>query len=211
MKINEIYHSIQGESTYAGCPCTFVRLTYCNLRCSYCDSTYAFFEGSDLTVEEILSQVDAYGGNLVEITGGEPLLQAEVLPLMELLLDRGYTVLLETSGCADIGGIDPRVIKIMDIKCPGSGESEKNLFSNIDALQPSDEIKFVVGGREDYEWARHIMTEYHLAERFTILISTVFGAIEPREVVEWMLTDRIRARFQLQLHKYIWSAETRGI
>jgi 7-carboxy-7-deazaguanine synthase len=211
MKVNEIYHSIQGESTYAGCPCTFVRLTYCHLRCSYCDSTYAFFEGSDLTLEEILSQVEAYGGKLIEITGGEPLLQAEVFPLMELLLERGYTVLLETSGCVDIGGVDPRVIKIMDLKCPGSGESEKNLFSNIDALQPSDEIKFVVGSREDYEWAKRIMMEHQLSGRFTILISTVFGAIEPRDVVEWMLADHLRARFQLQLHKYIWPAETRGV
>lgn len=211
MKINEIYHSIQGESSYAGLPCTFVRLTYCNLRCSYCDSEFAFYEGRDMTIAQVMEAVGTLKCPLVEITGGEPLLQAEVYPLMKELLARGYRVLLETSGCVDISRVDPRVIKVMDLKCPGSGESWKNHFPNLDFLQPYDEIKFVLGSREDYNWALNIIREHRLAERFVVLISTVFGAIEPRQVVAWILEDQLPVRFQLQLHKYIWPAETRGV
>jgi len=211
MKINEIYRSIQGESTFAGFPCVFVRLTYCNLRCTYCDSAYAFYEGRDMTVAEVLEAVEKFRCPLVEITGGEPLLQADVLPLMDGLLARGFQVLVETSGCVDISRVNPQIIKIMDLKCPGSGESAKNLFSNLDYLQPRDEIKFVVGDREDYLWALRIIGEYHLVNRFVVLISTVFGAIEPKQVVAWILEDQLSVRFQLQMHKYIWPAETRGV
>jgi 7-carboxy-7-deazaguanine synthase len=211
MKINEIYHSIQGESSYAGLPCTFVRLTHCNLRCSYCDSEFAFYEGRDMTIPQVMDAVEALQCPLVEITGGEPLLQAEVYPLMEELLARGYRVLLETSGAVDISRVDPRVIKVMDLKCPGSGESQKNHFPNLNHLQPHDEIKFVLGSRADYDWSLNVIREHRLAERFVVLISTVFGAIEPRQVVAWILEDQLPVRFQLQLHKHIWPAETRGV
>jgi 7-carboxy-7-deazaguanine synthase len=211
MKINEIYHSIQGESSYAGLPCIFVRLTYCNLRCSYCDSEFAFYEGRDMTVAQVMETVKNFNCPLVEITGGEPLLQEEVYPLMEELLTHGYRVLLETSGCVDIGRVDPRVIKVMDLKCPGSGELRKNNFVNLDLLQSHDEIKFVLGSREDYDWALNTIRKYRLAERFVVLISTIFGAIEPRRVAAWILEDQLPVRFQLQLHKYIWPAETRGV
>jgi 7-carboxy-7-deazaguanine synthase len=211
MKINEIYHSIQGESSYAGLPCTFVRLTHCNLRCSYCDSEFAFYEGRDMTIPQVMDAVEALQCPLVEITGGEPLLQAEVYPLMEELLARGYRVLLETSGAVDISRVDPRVIKVMDLKCPGSGESQKNHFPNLNHLQPHDEIKSVLGSRADYDWSLNVIREHRLAERFVVLISTVFGAIEPRQVVAWILEDQLPVRFQLQLHKHIWPAETRGV
>jgi 7-carboxy-7-deazaguanine synthase len=211
MKINEIYHSLQGESTFAGLPCTFVRLTYCNLRCSYCDSEFAFYEGSDYTVNQALAEIRRHGCTLVEITGGEPLLQDEVYPLMDRLLELGYTVLLETSGSADIGAVNPQVVKIMDLKCPSSGEVSKNLMSNLDKLQPQDEIKFVIGCREDYLWAKNVMAEYGLEEHFEVLFSTVFGKIAPCELVAWMLEDHLRARFQLQLHKYVWEPNARGV
>jgi 7-carboxy-7-deazaguanine synthase len=211
MKINEIFHSIQGESSYAGLPCTFVRLTFCNLRCSYCDSGYAFFEGREMTVGEALQEIGRHGCRLVEITGGEPLLQEEVYPLIDRLLAGGFTVLLETSGSVDIGRVNPQAVKIMDLKCPSSGESEKNLFSNLDQLQPHDEVKFVIGSQQDYLWAKGVIEQYGLSERCQVLLSTVFGQLPPRQVVEWMLADGLKARFQLQLHKYIWDATTRGV
>lgn len=211
MKINEIFHSIQGESSYAGLPCTFVRLTYCNLRCSYCDSEYAFFEGREMTVGGVLQEIGRHGCRLVEITGGEPLLQEEVYALIDRLLASGYTVLLETSGSVDIGLVNPRAVKIMDLKCPSSGESEKNLLSNLSKLQPQDEVKFVIGTREDYLWAKAMIEEQRLSERCGVLLSAVFGKIPPRQVVEWMLSDGLNARFQLQLHKYVWDAGARGV
>ncbi|HHJ51741.1 MAG TPA: radical SAM protein, partial [Caldithrix abyssi] len=171
LKINEIFFSIQGESTYAGLPCVFVRLTYCNLRCTYCDTTYAFTEGRDMSLEEILTQVERYGCRLVEITGGEPLLQKNVYPLMTELCDRGYRVLLETGGHMSIRSVDSRVVRIMDIKCPSSGESGKNDWSNIEALTARDEVKFVIGNREDYEWAKRILFQHTLNERCTVLFS----------------------------------------
>ena len=211
MKVHEIYRSIQGESSYSGLPCVFVRLTYCNLRCSYCDTAYAFYDGKDLTVDEVLAEVSNYGTPLVEITGGEPLLQKEVYPLMDRLLGSGYTVLLETGGSLEIGGVSPKVIKIMDLKCPSSGECHRNLYSNIEKLQPHDEIKFVIGNQEDYLWMKEIISTYSLAGRFTLLLSTVFNKIEPRRAVEWMLRDQLPMRFQLQMHKYIWDPEARGV
>ena len=211
MKINEIYHSIQGESSYAGLPCVFVRLTYCNLRCTYCDTEYAFYEGRDMTVDEVFQAVKSYNCALVEVTGGEPLVQKDAFPLMDLLIKAGYTVLLETGGSIDVGNVNPRVIKIMDLKCPSSGECERNLYTNIDKLQPDDEIKFVIGNREDYVWSKEMLERYRLSERFPVLFSTVFRQLEPKQLVEWILQDKLKVRFQLQMHKYVWDPATRGV
>ncbi|MEW5976656.1 MAG: radical SAM protein [Acidobacteriota bacterium] len=211
MKINEIYTSLQGESSYAGLPCVFVRLTYCNLRCSYCDTEYAFYEGKDYTVDEVLVEVERQNCRLVEITGGEPLLQKEVFPLMDRLIEAGYRVLLETGGQVDIGPVHPAVVKVMDLKCPSSGECHRNLYSNLDKLQGHDEVKFVIGDRPDYEWMKETLERYRLCDRFQVLVSTVFGKIEPPEVADWILQDKLRVRFQLQLHKYIWDPFRRGV
>ena len=212
LTVNEIYRSIQGESTWAGCPCVFVRLTFCDLRCAYCDTEYAFYEGKKQTLREIIDAVVAYHCPVVEITGGEPLLQKNVLPLMASLADAGHTVLLETSGAHDISGVDPRVHRIMDLKTPGSGEVERNLFSNIEHLTQRDEVKFVIGSREDYEWSREKVLVYKLPERCrAVLFSPIFGRIDPREIVEWILADNLRARFQLQMHKFIWTPTQRGV
>ena len=210
--INEIYQSIQGESTWAGLPCVFVRLTFCDLRCTYCDTEYAFYAGTKMTVPEIVEQVRSYGCRLVEITGGEPLLQKNVLPLMKELCDLGMSVLIETSGAHDISKIDPRVHRIMDLKTPGSGECHRNLYANIPHLTARDEVKFVIGSREDYDWSKQKLEEFDLPNRCgTVLFSPIFGRIEPREIVEWMLADRLPVRFQLQMHKFIWSPETKGV
>ncbi len=212
LKINEIYESIQGESTWAGLRCVFVRLTACDLRCSYCDTEYAFFEGKKRLVSEILDEVLAGGTPLVEITGGEPLLQKNVLPLMTALCDAGRTVLIETSGAHDISKIDPRVHRIMDLKTPGSGECARNLWSNIAQLEKRDEVKFVIGSREDYEWSRDRVREHDLVARCgTVLFSPIFGRIEPREIVEWIIADQLPVRFQLQMHKFIWEPRARGV
>ncbi len=212
LKIHEIYHSIQGESTWVGWPCVFVRLTFCNLRCNYCDTEYAFYEGKNQTLREIVGAVAAFGCDLVEITGGEPLLQKNVLPLMSMLCDSGYTVLLETSGAQDISKIDPRVHRIMDLKTPGSGEVDKNLWSNIVHLTVRDEVKFVMGSREDYEWSRDKNQEHDLTSRCrAVLFSPIFGRIDPRQIVEWILADKLNVRFQLQMHKFIWSPTQRGV
>ncbi len=212
LKINEIYLSVQGESTWAGLPCVFVRLTGCNLRCTYCDTEYAFYEGVRRSLDDILMEVLALDCPLVEITGGEPLLQKNVLPLMTALCDAGRTVLIETSGAHDISKVDPRVHRIMDLKTPSSGEIEKNLYSNIACLSPRDEVKFVIGSREDYEWTRGQINRHRLAERVkAVLLSPVFGSIEPRQIVEWMLADRLPARFQLQIHKFIWEPQAPGV
>ena len=212
LAVNEIYHSIQGESTWAGRPCVFVRLTYCNLRCNYCDTEYAFYEGKKMALKEIVDHVESFGSELVEITGGEPLLQKNVLPLMSILCDAGYTVLLETSGAHDIAPVDARVHRIMDLKTPGSGEVEKNLWSNIDHLRPRDEVKFVIGSREDYEWSREKVERFNLPARcHAVLFSPIFGRIDPRKIVEWILADKLNVRFQLQMHKFIWSPTQRGV
>ena len=212
LTINEIYHSIQGESTWAGRPCVFVRLTFCDLRCNYCDTEYAFYEGKKQTLKEIMEGVEAFHCPLVEITGGEPLLQKNVLRLMSMLCDAGHTVLLETSGAHDISKVDPRVHRIMDLKAPGSGEVEKNLWSNIDYLGSRDEVKFVIGSREDYEWSCDKVRRFDLAKRcHAVLFSPIFGRIDPREIVEWILADRLDVRFQLQMHKFIWTPTQRGV
>jgi 7-carboxy-7-deazaguanine synthase len=212
LTINEIYHSIQGESTWAGEPCVFVRLTFCDLRCTYCDTEYAFYEGKKMALDEIATAVGAFQCPLVEITGGEPLLQKNVLPLMTMLADAGLTVLLETSGAHDIAAVDPRVHRIMDLKTPGSGESARNLFENIAHLTARDEVKFVIGSREDYEWSREQVTRHGLPQRCrAVLFSPIFGRIDPREIVEWILADRLPVRFQLQMHKFIWTPTQRGV
>lgn len=212
LTVNEIYLSVQGESTWAGRPCTFVRLTFCDLRCTYCDTAYAFYEGSKRTLEEIAAEVVALGIPLVEITGGEPLLQKNVLPLMTMLADRGHTVLLETSGAHDISGVDPRVHRIMDLKTPGSGEVERNRFENVAHLGSRDEVKFVIGSREDYEWSRAQTERFALSQKCrAVLFSPIFGRIDPREIVEWILADKLNVRFQLQMHKFIWEPAARGV
>ena len=212
LTINEIYLSVQGESTWAGLPCVFVRLTFCDLRCSYCDTEYAFYEGKKQSLGEIVAAVLAYDCALVEITGGEPLLQKNVLPLMTMLADAGRTILLETSGAHDISVVDPRVHRIMDLKTPGSGEVERNLFSNIAHLTERDEVKFVIGSRKDYEWSRGQLQEHRLAERCrAVLFSPIFGRIDPRQIVEWILADKLPVRFQLQMHKFIWTPTARGV
>lgn len=209
--INEIFYSIQGESTHAGKPCVFVRLTYCNLRCSYCDTAYAFEEGTEKSVDAVLAEIKAYPVKLVEITGGEPLMQAEVLTLMTALCDRGYEVLLETGGSLDIGPVDPRVKRIVDFKCPSSGMMKKNLWANATKLRPDDEVKFVVRTREDFDWAVDRIREHGFAERLTVLFSPVFAELEPRLLAEWVLGLEFPVRMQLQMHKYIWEPTMRGV
>jgi 7-carboxy-7-deazaguanine synthase len=212
LTINEIFHSIQGESTHAGRPCVFVRLTACDLRCSWCDTAYAFHEGQKMSVDEVVSRVREYGCDVVEITGGEPLLQKEVYPLMQRLLDEGRTVMLETGGHLSVDQVPPGVVRVIDVKCPGSGESDKNHWPNLDRLWSTDEVKFVIKDRADYEYAREVVAKHDLAERCAaVLFSPVHGAQDPRLLAEWVLADRLPVRVQLQVHKYIWSPDTRGV
>jgi len=211
LKVNEIYFSIQGESSKAGLPCIFVRLTYCNLRCTYCDTEYAFYEGKDISIEQVIDEVKKYDCKLVEVTGGEPLVQEESIELMKRLCDEGYEVMLETGGSLSIKNVDPRVMIIMDLKCPSSGMLKKNLYENIDYIKPTDEIKFVIGNREDYEWSKGIIEKYNLPSKCSILISVVFGELEPITLAEWILQDKLNVRFQLQMHKFIWDPTTKGV
>jgi 7-carboxy-7-deazaguanine synthase len=212
LTINEIFHSIQGESTYAGRPCVFVRLTACDLRCVWCDTPYAFVEGRKFTVDEVIEAVARYDCPLVEVTGGEPLLQEDVYDLMSRLLARGSTVMLETGGHRPIDRVPAHVVKIVDVKCPGSGEADKNRWSNLDRLQPHDQVKFVIKDRADYEFARDVAGRHDLARRCAaVLMSPVHGELDARMLSEWLLADRLAARLQLQLHKFIWSPSTRGV
>lgn len=211
MRITEIFHSIQGESTYSGLPCVFVRTTGCNLRCVWCDTAYAFYGGQEMRLEEILARVRGYHCKLVELTGGEPMLQKETPELARRLLQEGFTVLIETGGSLDLSPLDTRVIKIMDLKCPGSGEADRNYWPNLEILQPHDQIKFVIKDRRDYDWAVRVIREHHLEERFPLLFSPVFNAMDYRQLAEWLLADRVNARFQIQLHKYIWPPDMRGV
>jgi len=210
LKINEIFFSIQGESTHVGRPCVFVRLTYCNLRCTYCDTTYAFFDGQEMVLSEIIEQIGQYDCNLVEITGGEPLIQKNVHLLMGKLCDQGYEVLLETAGHMDIAVVDKRVNRIMDIKCPSSGESEKFMWSNIDVLQNTDEVKFVAGSMEDLIWIKSTLENHELHKRCPVIISSVFGKMDNHILAEWILVNHLPVRMQIQLHKQIWEADARG-
>jgi 7-carboxy-7-deazaguanine synthase len=211
IKINEIFYSIQGESSAAGVPTVFVRLTGCNLRCAYCDTKYAFYEGKEFSLNEIVDKVKSYKCKSVEITGGEPLLQEESFELMKLLADEGLNVMLETSGSISVKDVDKRVKIIMDLKCPSSGMEKKNLYDNFSYLKEIDEVKFVVGNREDYDWAKLQISTYNLDEKHEVLISPVFGEIEPVKIVNWILEDKLKVRFQLQMHKFIWEPDKRGV
>jgi 7-carboxy-7-deazaguanine synthase len=212
LTVNEIFYSIQGEATRAGEPCVFVRLTACDLRCSWCDTPYAFYEGRKRAIEDVVAEVEQHQCHLVEITGGEPLLQDEVFPLMETLIARGHTVMLETGGHRPLTRVPKEVIKIMDIKCPGSGEDDKNHWDNLALLSAHDEVKFVVKDRTDYEFARDVIARHNLPSRVAaVLMSPVHGVLDPRALSEWMLADHLPARLQLQLHKLIWSPDTRGV
>jgi len=212
LTVNEIFHSIQGESTHTGRPCVFVRLTACDLRCSWCDTPYAFYEGRKMSVDQVVADVGAFQCPVVEITGGEPLLQADVYPLMRQLLDRGHTVLLETGGHRSIADVPRGVVRIVDVKCPASGEADKNHWSNLDLLAPSDEVKFVVQDRADYEFARDVIQRYGLVGRCeAVLLSPVHGVLPPKDLAAWILQDGLPVRLQLQAHKYIWSADARGV
>lgn len=213
--VNEIFHSIQGEGTRAGMPCTFIRLHGCKLRCTWCDTPYALDSrtgGTPMTGAEILSAIERIGTNFVEFTGGEPLEQWNIFPLVSLLCDRGYTVAVETGGHVDIACLDPRAVAIMDVKCPDSKMDSLNFMANLDALRPQDEIKFVIASRGDYEFARDIVQRYDLGHRVqAVLMSCVFGSLEFVDLVNWILEDRLPVRFQLQMHKFVWSPETRGV
>ena len=209
--IHEIYRSIQGESTFAGLPCVFVRLSVCDARCVWCDTPHAFKEGKLMPLDEVVRQALAYECPLVEITGGEPLLQTEVFPLMTQLADAGRTVLLETSGAHDLSPVDRRVHIIMDLKCPDSGECENNRWTNLELLKPTDQIKFVVASKRDFDWTVQTIREKHLDQRFEILLSAAFTDVAPLQLAEWLLASGLQARLQLQLHKFIWPPETRGV
>lgn len=212
LTVNEIFHSIQGESTHSGRPCVFVRLTACDLRCSWCDTPYAFTEGRKMSVEDVLAEVDRFGCDLVELTGGEPLLQKEVYPLMQRLLDAGRTVMVETGGHLSIAAVPAPVIRIVDVKCPGSGESERNHWNNLAMLTPQDEVKFVILDRADYEFARQVTAEHALVGRTAaVLFSPVHGVLSAKDLAAWILEDRLGVRLQLQTHKFIWGADVRGV
>ena len=212
LTINEIFHSIQGESTHAGRPCVFVRLTACDLRCSWCDTPYAFTEGHKMPLDDIIARVKAFQCPVVEITGGEPLLQKNVYPLMQRLLDDGLTVMLETGGHLSIAQVPPGVLRIVDVKCPGSGESHRNEWANMDLLTATDEVKFVIKDRADYDYAREVVATHRLIGRVAAVhFSPVHGVLDPKLLAEWILADRLEVRLQLQAHKYIWDPATRGV
>ncbi|MBC8213319.1 MAG: radical SAM protein [Candidatus Marinimicrobia bacterium] len=211
LNINEIFYSIQGESTHAGKPCIFIRLAKCNLRCSYCDTGYAYEDGSALKIDEILNKIGEYNCKLVEITGGEPLLQENVVFLMKQLISNNYTVLLETNGSISTTIVPREVIKFVDFKCPSSKMDNNNLWSIIDELQPHDEVKFVIGNVDDYEWTKSKLIEYNLLDKCTVLLAPVFKTISPKLLASWILEDNLDCRLQLQLHKIIWDHKTRGV
>ena len=217
LRITEIFHSIQGESTWSGLPCTFVRLTGCPLRCVWCDTEYAFHGGEGRTLAEIIQKVDTFRTRLVEITGGEPLAHPNAFKLVALLLDKGFTVLVETSGAIDISPLDPRTHRIMDLKCPGSGEVEGNLWENLSHLTERDEVKFVVADRTDYEWARDKIRQHGLDRQAkegrlcAILMSPAWAILHPSQLADWILDDRLPVRFQTQLHKHIWAPDAQGV
>lgn len=210
LRVNEIFYSIQGESTRAGRPCVFVRLTGCQMRCRWCDTEYAFYEGGWRTRDEILAEVAGHGCPLVEVTGGEPLLQPGCRPLLTALCDAGYEVLLETGGGLDIGHVDPRVRRIVDVKCPGSGEADSNHWPNLDRLTATDEVKFVLADEADYRWARDVIRRHRLGERCEVLVSPVHGELSGEDLAAWILADRLPVRLQLQLHKALWG-NRRGV
>ena len=211
LKINEIYYSVQGESTHAGRPCIFIRLTYCNLRCTYCDSEYTFYEGKDMEITHIMNEIKQWDCNLVEVTGGEPLFQDKCINLLNELVNSNYEVMLETGGSLSISDVPKKVIKIVDFKCPSSAMEKKNLWSIVEDLQPHDEVKFVIGNREDFDWARDRITEYSLDKICTLLFSPTFEKIDPQLMVEWILAENLPVRMQMQMHKMIWSPDKQGV
>ena len=211
LRVIEVYASVQGESTFAGLPCVFVRLAGCNLRCTWCDSTWTFTGGEHRSIDDVVAEVARFGIPLVEVTGGEPLVHRQAIPLMERLLAAGHTVLLETSGSRDIGPVPAGVHTILDLKPPDSGEERANLWSNVEKLRPGDEVKFVLASRRDYEWARDVVADRGLAARAVVLFSVAWGLVPAADVVAWMLEDRVPARFQVQMHKVIWAAEARRV
>ena len=211
MTVTEIYASIQGESTWVGVPMVFIRLTYCNLRCRWCDTTYAFENGDEMTIDAIIEKVESYGLPQVEITGGEPLVQKETPELARRLLARNYHVLLETGGSKDISVMPPEVVRIVDFKCPGSGEEAKNDWNNVQRLQPHDQIKFVLVDRADYDWACAKTRDHDLAAKNVVLFSPVHGELDPQKLIGWIIEDRLPVRFQAQVHKYIWPPDTKGV
>ena len=212
LTVNEIFYSIQGESSHVGEPCVFVRLTACDLRCVWCDTPYAFHEGRKLDVSEVVATVERYRCSLVEITGGEPLLQEDVYPLMERLLASGATVLLETGGHLSIARVPSAVIKVVDVKCPGSGECNTNGWDNLSKLETHDQVKFVLTDRADYEFARDFVQQHQLDKRCSsVLFSPVHGVLPPAQLAEWVLADHLPVRLQVQVHKYVWGAEARGV
>ncbi len=211
LKINEIFKSIQGESSHAGLPCIFVRLTGCNLRCTYCDTEYAFYEGKEMSVTDVVKTVESFGISLVEITGGEPLLQKEVYPLMQALLKKQYTVMLETGGSLALNEVPETVIKIMDIKCPSSGEESRNRYENLDSLTARDEVKFVLQNRADYDWCKNILHQYSIPEKTPVLFSPVYEKLDLKDLAKWILEDNLPVRLQTQFHKVIWSKDAIGV
>ncbi len=204
LKVYEIFHSVQGESSRIGLPTVFVRLTGCPMRCVYCDTEYAFSGGSNMTLDQIMEKVASFGARYVTVTGGEPLAQKECLPLLTRLCDAGYEVSLETGGAIDTDGVDARVAVILDVKTPGSGEAEKNRWGNLHRLKPQDEVKFVLCDRADYDWARQIMADYGIAQKCSVLFSPVHGSLDAAKLAEWILADRLPVRMQMQLHKILW-------
>ncbi len=211
LTVNEIFKSIQGESSHTGRPCIFIRLTGCNLRCTWCDTEYAFYEGQPKSVKDIMDAIDPLGVPLVEITGGEPLLQAEVYDLMDALLAKNYEVLLETGGGVSVAKVPERVIKILDVKCPGSGEVAKNLWDNLDHLHPHDEVKFVLADRADYEWSRDVLQRRDIHQKAQVLFSPVYDTLGLKELAAWVLDDNLPVRVQTQLHKIIWGKDAIGV
>ena len=211
LMINEIYHSIQGESSYTGEPCVFIRLTYCNLRCSYCDSEYTFHDGKELTIKEIMRKIKKYSCNLVEVTGGEPLFQKNCIFLLQRLIKEKYDVLLETSGSLSIQEVPEKVVNIIDFKCPSSMMVKKNLWENINYIKDKDEVKFVIADKKDYNWAKEKIKQYNLTKKSKVLMSPAYKEIAPKKIVKWILKDNLDVRFQIQLHKFIWDAEKKGV
>jgi 7-carboxy-7-deazaguanine synthase len=211
MRVTEIFHSIQGESSYVGQPCVFVRLTGCPLRCTWCDTEYAFYGGHEFSLDELMTKVQSFGCRLVEVTGGEPLAQQETFPFIAKLCDAGHTVLIETGGAIDISLVDQRAHVVLDVKCPASGMMDRMYWPNLDKVGEKDEAKFVLADRKDYDWARGIIERYDLTNRCCVLMSPVFGSLEPRQLAEWVLADRLPVRFQLQIHKFIWAPDMRGV
>lgn len=211
MKINEIFKSIQGETSYQGLPFIFIRTTGCNLRCNWCDTAYAYYEGTDYSIDEVLKIIEKFDCRNAVITGGEPLLQEETPRLVEQLIHNGYMVLVETNGSIDTSGLHPDAVKILDVKCPGSGMSEKIFRNNLGTLSSRDEIKFIVANYDDYVWAKSVIESNNLTDRCTVLLSPVFNRLEPKQLAEWIINDNLNVRLQLQLHKYIWGPDVRGV